>query len=129
MKNCVRKIFRKPTKLIEQKGLNSYRTPIHFQGKDAFKTPQQDNEMKNLDSSPGSKNLSPKQQALKRNKTPLSRYLKNYETSFNKSIDEIWDKYDVDKNGWLDKSEAKNFIDAVAKKDRNINRIGIVQLN
>ena len=65
--------------------------------------------------------MTPKQQALKRNKTPLSRYLKNYETSFNKSVDEIWDKFDADKNGWLDKVEAKKFIDAIATvidKDR-----------
>ena len=26
----------------------------------------------------------------------------------------MWDTHDVDKNGWLDRAEAKNFIDAIA---------------
>ena len=43
---------------------------------------------------------------MKRNKTPLSRYLKNYDAQFTKSVDEMWDTHDVDKNGWLDRAEA-----------------------
>lgn len=58
--------------------------------------------------------LTPKQLALQRNKSPLSRYLRNYDAQFSKSIDELWDKYDVDKNNWLDREEAKKFIEAVA---------------
>ena len=51
---------------------------------------------------------------MKKNKTPLSRFLKNYDAKFTKAVDKMWDTHDVDKNGWLDRAEAKNFIDAIA---------------
>ena len=43
----------------------------------------------------------------KLNNSDLSRYLQNYKASFSKPIDEVWDQADLDKNGYLDKDEAK----------------------
>ena len=51
----------------------------------------------------------------------MSRYFKNYKTQFSKPIDEVWDQADSDKNGYLDKNEAKVFLDEIVKiidKDR-----------
>ena len=58
--------------------------------------------------------LSPKQKLLQRNKTPLSKYLKNYDLKLDKSLDELYTSFDADKNGWLDKEEAKNFMNHLA---------------
>ena len=52
---------------------------------------------------------------MKRNKTPLSRYFKNYKTQFSKPIDDVWEKFDADQNGFLDKDEAKKFLDEISK--------------
>ena len=38
----------------------------------------------------------------------------NYANNFSASIDEIWDKHDIDKNNMLDKEEAKPFLDEIA---------------
>ena len=67
------------------------------------------------------KSPSPNLKLLKRNKTPLSRYLQNYDVKFERPIDEMWDEYDVNKNGYLERDEAKKFIDKISKfidKDR-----------
>ena len=51
----------------------------------------------------------------------LKEYLATYSASFSQDIDEVWLKNDLDKNGYLDKVEAKAFLDQVVKiidKDR-----------
>ena len=52
---------------------------------------------------------------MKRNKKPLSAYLKKYRATFSKDIDQLWEQHDVDKNGYLDKIEAKKFMHEVSK--------------
>ena len=47
---------------------------------------------------------------LKNNTKPLSTYLKNYKATFSKSIDHMWEEHDVDRNGYLDREEAKKFL-------------------
>ena len=56
-----------------------------------------------------------KLKSLARNKTPLSHYLSNYEAKFNKSIDEMWSQFDYNQNGYLERDEAKDFIDELVK--------------
>lgn len=51
----------------------------------------------------------------------MSSYLKNYNALFSKPIDEVWDQADSDHNGYLDRNEAKQFLDEIVKiidKDR-----------
>lgn len=52
---------------------------------------------------------------MKRNKTPLSHYLRNYDVKFGNSIDDMWEEFDVNQNGFLERNEAKNFIDKLSK--------------
>ena len=52
---------------------------------------------------------------LKNNTKPLSAYLKKYDATFSKSIDQMWEEHDIDKNGYLDKDEAKTFLDELAQ--------------
>ena len=44
----------------------------------------------------------------------MTGYLKNYKASFSKDLDKVWDQYDGDKNGYLDKVESEKFIEEVA---------------
>ena len=52
--------------------------------------------------------------ALLKKQGPLTGYLKNYKVSFSKDLDKVWDQYDGDKNGYLDKVESEKFIEEVA---------------
>jgi len=52
--------------------------------------------------------------ALLKKQGPLTGYLKNYKASFSKDLDKVWDQYDGDKNGYLDKVESEKFIEEVA---------------
>ena len=45
----------------------------------------------------------------------MSAYLKKYDAKFTKSIDLMWEEHDVDKNGFLDRSEARTFLDELSK--------------
>ena len=53
--------------------------------------------------------------SMSRNRRPISSYLKKYDASFSKDIDTLWEQHDVDKNGYLDKVEAKKFLDEISK--------------
>ena len=49
----------------------------------------------------------------------MESYLKN--VSFEKPLDQIWEEVDTDMNGYLDKEEARNFMERVVnsiQKDR-----------
>jgi|TARA_B110000285_G_scaffold190430_1_gene217662 hypothetical protein len=45
----------------------------------------------------------------------LSEYLENYPASFSEDIDEMWTNFDVDKNGFLDREEAKEFVSKLSE--------------
>merc|ERR1712098_500291 len=45
----------------------------------------------------------------------LSEFLGDYCHFFNRNIDDIWDQFDVDKNGMLDKNECKAFMNECKK--------------
>merc|ERR1711908_134235 len=54
----------------------------------------------------------------------LKQYLENYSASFSKDIDVLWDTHDIDRNGYLDRKEAKTYLDDIYKiidKDRASN--------
>ena len=64
-----------------------------------------------------------RKQSIKKNshKKLLKNFLVKYDVSFSRDLDEIWDEVDDDKNGFLDKKEAKTFLDEVTRcvqKDR-----------
>ena len=42
-------------------------------------------------------------------------FLKNYPVKFSTPLDELWQQNDNDNNGYLDKEEAKEFLDEVVK--------------
>ena len=52
---------------------------------------------------------------LKKSEKTLKSHLKNYKVKFNKDLDELWSENDDDKNGWLNKVEAENFVKEVAR--------------
>lgn len=60
-------------------------------------------------------NMSPeKKEKLKMSSSKkLSEYLKKYQVKFSKSLDDIWEETDIDNNGYLDRSEAKEFLNKV----------------
>ena len=45
----------------------------------------------------------------------MHQYLQNYNFKFSLSLDDIWLTYDLDENGYLDKEEARPYLDEVAK--------------
>lgn len=72
--------------------------------------------MANRSKSSSSTNLSgdKRKDSIKKNSKTLADFLGEYSKKFTKPIDEIWDKYDDDKNNLLDKEEAKPFMDEIA---------------
>ena len=40
----------------------------------------------------------------------LKEYLSSYTATFDKDIDVMWNEFDVDKNGYLDREEARGFV-------------------
>lgn len=47
---------------------------------------------------------------LKYNPYDLKSYLEGYPVKFSQDLDQLWEKFDADKNNWLDQDEAKNFM-------------------
>jgi len=47
------------------------------------------------------------------NEVTLKQYLGNYSASFSKDVDEMWEEHDVDKNGYLDRQEAREFVNEI----------------
>ena len=45
----------------------------------------------------------------------LKQYLENYSATFSSDLDDLWTSNDVDKNGYLDRQEAKEFIAQIQK--------------
>ena len=45
----------------------------------------------------------------------LTEFLKGYAGKFSKNIDEVWDLYDRDSNGYLDKTEVFQFLQELSK--------------
>ena len=106
---------------------------MHFKASfDKFKTPDKQistsKPSKTPSSIPGSKrhpqNSSSPWRNLnspERNKRPLSHYLSNYEAKFSTCIDLMWNQFDFNQNGYLERDEARKFIDELSKviqKDR-----------
>tara|TARA_B110000285_G_C15084200_1_gene595225 strand:+ start:249 stop:569 length:321 start_codon:yes stop_codon:yes gene_type:complete len=56
-----------------------------------------------------------KLKVLAKNENTLKSYLVNYNCSFSKDIDELWVVHDRDKNGYLDKTEAKTFVSEISQ--------------
>ena len=52
---------------------------------------------------------------LSENEVTLKQYLLNYSATFSRDLDEMWVEHDKDKNGYLDKSEARTFVAEVKK--------------
>ena len=48
-------------------------------------------------------------------KSSFDDFLKNYPVKFSTPLDELWQQNDNDNNGYLDKEEAKKFLDEVVK--------------
>lgn len=46
----------------------------------------------------------------KYNPHDLKHYLDKYPVKFDQDLDDIWHRYDRDKNNWLDRQEASNFM-------------------
>lgn len=61
------------------------------------------------------RSTSSRESSLQRNKKPLSYYLKKYNARFTKSIDGMWEEHDRDGNGYLDRDEAKTFLEELSK--------------
>ena len=47
---------------------------------------------------------------LKSKRNSFKKYLGSYKAKFEKDLDELWDEKDVDGNGFLDETEAKEFV-------------------
>lgn len=47
---------------------------------------------------------------LAANQTPLKTYLSTYSANFSVDIDVMWKYHDIDKNGYLDREEARTFV-------------------
>ena len=45
----------------------------------------------------------------------MKQYLENYSATFSSDLDDLWTLNDVDKNGYLDRKEAKEFIAQIQK--------------
>ena len=62
--------------------------------------------------------------SIKANKNDFKRYLATYKCDFSTPLDELWEDFDIDKNGFLDREEAKPFLEEVRKviqRDRAAN--------
>ncbi len=62
-----------------------------------------------------------KLEILAKNQNPLKSYLANYKASFSKDIDTLWDIHDRDGNGYLDREEARTYVQEISQcidKDR-----------
>ena len=59
----------------------------------------------------------------KKNKKKITDYLSNYKVNFSRSLDDIYEEVDIDRNGFLEMAEAVEFMekanDAV-QKDRRL---------
>ncbi|KAF0684953.1 Aste57867_23110 [Aphanomyces stellatus] len=51
-----------------------------------------------------------------RNSTARRRIMSEIEQAVNACIEDIWASYDTDKNGFLDRDETKQFVEAVLAK-------------
>ena len=61
--------------------------------------------------------------SIKKNahKKSFDKFLSNYNVAFSQPLDDVWEEFDIDKNGILDREEAKCFVDKIAcviQKDR-----------
>ena len=52
---------------------------------------------------------------MKKNNLSFKVYLKKYNVTFSKDLDELWVAVDYDKNGFLDEEESLQFLIEVAK--------------
>ena len=43
----------------------------------------------------------------------FTNFLKNYNFTFKKSLDDVWTEFDTDNDGFLQKDEAKKFLEQV----------------
>lgn len=57
---------------------------------------------------------SARRSSMKKGTKTLKDYLGNYKVGFGKDIDVLWSKYDKDNNQFLEKRDAKDFIDELA---------------
>lgn len=95
---------------------------------DAQKATEKENEKLRKEAAEKAKNAKPgdakplipektkdkKKENLAKVETKLSKFLEGYSANFTKDIDELWTEQDKDKNGYLDKVEAKKFLDSIA---------------
>ena len=56
-----------------------------------------------------------KLKALAENPISLKEYLKDYKSVFSKDIDDLWKEQDKDSNGYLNKAEAKLYLEELTK--------------
>ena len=62
------------------------------------------------DGTQNSEEVDKRRSSLKKVNKTLIDYLRNYKVTFSRSLDDLWAEQDLDKNGYLDKGEAKQFI-------------------
>ena len=61
------------------------------------------------------KSKSEKLKKLSENQVTLKQYLANYKATFENDIDEMWEAQDLDKNGYLDRQEARKFVSEIQR--------------